>query len=33
MLRPEDVGLFLPPGDFHFDDIAAPAGLAALGYQ
>lgn len=33
MLRPEDVGLFLPPGDFHFDDIAAPAGLAALGYN
>lgn len=33
VLRPEDVGLFLPPGNFHFDDIAAPAGLAALGYQ
>lgn len=33
VLRPEDVGLFLPPGDFHFDDIAAPAGLAALGYR
>jgi hypothetical protein len=33
MLRPEDVGLFLPPGGFHFDDIAAPAGLAAMGYR
>jgi len=33
VLRPEDIGLFLPPGDFHFDDIAAPAGLAALGYR
>jgi hypothetical protein len=33
MLMPEDVGLLLPPGGFHFDDIAAPAGLAALGYR
>ena len=33
VLSPEDVGLLLPPGNFHFDDIAAPAGLAALGYR
>ncbi len=30
ILRPEDVGLFLPDANFKFDEIAAPAGLAAL---
>ena len=29
--RPEDVGMQLPVGSLSFDDIAAPAGLAALG--
>jgi len=31
ILRPEDVGLNLPASNLSFDDIAAPAGLAALG--
>lgn len=30
ILRPEDVGLILPNAGFNFDEIAAPAGLAAL---
>jgi len=33
VLSPEDVGLNLPGGGFGFDDIAAPAGLAALGFR
>lgn len=33
ILRPEDVGLNLPVSDLSFDDIAAPAGLAALGLR
>ena len=33
ILRPEDIGLFLPASDLRFDDIAAPAGLAALGWR
>ncbi len=32
VLSPEDVGLTLPEGGFDFDDIAAPAGLAALSF-
>jgi hypothetical protein len=31
VFRPEDVGMQMPPGSLSFDDIAAPAGLAALG--
>ncbi|HEX8288504.1 MAG TPA: hypothetical protein VF556_10930 [Pyrinomonadaceae bacterium] len=31
IMRPEDVGLNLPASDLSFDDLAAPAGLAALG--
>jgi len=31
VLSSDDVGLSLPGGGFSFDDIAAPAGLAALG--
>lgn len=31
ILRPEDVGLNIPASKLSFDDIAAPAGLAALG--
>jgi Tfp pilus assembly PilM family ATPase len=31
VLRPEDVGLNIPVSNFSFDDLAAPAGLAALG--
>lgn len=31
ILRPEDVGLNIPASNLSFDDIAAPAGLAALG--
>jgi Tfp pilus assembly PilM family ATPase len=31
VLRPEDVGLYIPSGSLSFDDLAAPAGLAALG--
>jgi hypothetical protein len=30
VLRPDDVGLLIPAGSLNFDDIAAPAGLAAL---
>jgi hypothetical protein len=33
VLRPEDVGLNIPAGSLSFDDIAAPAGLAALGWR
>lgn len=34
ILRPEDVGLSLPVGTgLHFEDLAAPAGLAALGFR
>ncbi len=33
ILRPEDVGLNLPVSNLSFDDIAAPAGLAALGLR
>ena len=33
VLSPEDVGLSLPDRQFSFNDIAAPAGLAALGYR
>lgn len=33
ILRPEDVGLNLPAEHLSFDDIAAPAGLAALGWN
>ncbi len=32
ILRPEDVGLNLPSADLHFDDLAAPAGLATYGF-
>ncbi|HQU86042.1 MAG TPA: hypothetical protein PKY59_23145 [Pyrinomonadaceae bacterium] len=31
ILRPEDVGLNIPANNLNFDDLAAPAGLAALG--
>lgn len=33
ILRPEDVGLNLPAQHLSFDDVAAPAGLAALGWN
>ncbi len=33
ILRPEDVGLNMPTQTLNFDDIAAPAGLAALGWK
>ncbi len=33
ILRPEDVGLYLPVQDLSFDDLAAPAGLATLGWK
>ncbi len=33
ILRPEDVGLNMPAQTLRFDDIAAPAGLATLGYN
>ncbi len=33
ILRPEDVGLNLPVEHLSFDDLAAPAGLAALGWN
>jgi len=33
VLSPEDVGLNLPGRDFSFNDLAAPAGLAALGFR
>jgi hypothetical protein len=31
VFRPEDVGMRVPPGILSFNDVAAPAGLAALG--
>ncbi|MGB7068067.1 MAG: hypothetical protein WBD22_01100 [Pyrinomonadaceae bacterium] len=33
ILSPEDVGLLIPANSLAFDDIAAPAGLAALGFR
>lgn len=33
LLRPEEVGLNLPISNLNFDDIAAPAGLATLGWK
>lgn len=33
ILRPEDVGLSIPVSNLNFDDLAAPAGLAALGWK
>jgi hypothetical protein len=33
ILRPEDVGLNIPVSNLSFDDIAAPAGLAALSFR
>lgn len=33
ILRPEDVGLNLPVQHLRFDDLAAPAGLAAMGWN
>src|SRR5436190_6978237 len=33
VLGPQDVGLDLPGGGFSFNDLAAPAGLAALGFR
>ncbi|MBC7899393.1 MAG: hypothetical protein H7070_05015 [Saprospiraceae bacterium] len=33
ILRPEEVGLNIPASSLNFDDIAAPAGLAAYGYR
>ena len=33
ILRPEDVGLNLPAANLQFDDLAAPAGLAAFGWR
>lgn len=33
ILRPEDVGLNIPVSSLNFDEIAAPAGLAALGWK
>lgn len=33
ILRPEDVGLNMPASSLRFDDLAAPAGLAALGWR
>ena len=32
ILRPEDVGLNIPVGTLKFNDLAAPAGVAALGF-
>jgi Tfp pilus assembly PilM family ATPase len=32
VLRPEDIGLNVPVGNLDFDDLAAPAGVAALGF-
>lgn len=31
ILRPDDIGLYLPDNNFSFDEIAAPAALAAMG--
>lgn len=33
VLRPEDLGLNLPVGSIRFDEVAAPAGLAKLGFR
>ncbi|MBA3632199.1 MAG: hypothetical protein H0W58_05220 [Acidobacteria bacterium] len=33
ILRPEDIGLYLPAQNLSFDDLAAPAGLASLGWK
>ena len=33
ILRPEEVGLNLPASGLSFDDLAAPAGLAAFGWR
>lgn len=33
ILRPEDIGLNIPAQNLNFDEIAAPAGLAALGWK
>jgi hypothetical protein len=33
MLSPDEVGLSLPGGGLSFDEVAAPAGLAALGFR
>ena len=33
ILRAEDVGLSVPAGNLSFDDLAAPAGLASLGWR
>ena len=33
ILRPEDVGLNLPASNLKFDELAAPAGLATLGWR
>ncbi len=33
ILRPDDIGLNLPAGSLDFDDVAAPAGLAAFGWR
>jgi len=33
VLRSDDVGLNVPVGALSFDDLAAPAGLASLGYR
>ena len=33
VLRAEDVGLNVPAGNLRFDDLAAPAGLASLGWR
>jgi hypothetical protein len=33
VLRAEDVGLSVPGGNLNFDDLAAPAGLASLGWR
>ena len=33
ILRPDDIGLILPASSLSFDEIAAPAGLAALGWR
>jgi len=33
ILSPDDVGLTLPVSSLEFDDIAAPAGLATLGWR
>lgn len=33
ILRPEDIGLNVPTGSLSFEDLAAPAGLATLGWR